>query len=43
MIDGRRMNVTMNGKLLEEVVFQIFAIACCCGWRDRSRGEVENE
>ncbi len=45
MVDskGRGMNAALKGKLLVEVVFQIFRVACCCGWRYGWRGEVKNE
>ncbi len=40
-VDCRRMNVGLNGELLEQVdCFKTFRVSCCCGWRDRRGDEV---
>lgn len=34
-VDGQRISVALNGKLIQDAVFQIFRVSCCYGWRGR--------
>ncbi len=41
MVDGKRMNVVLNGKLLEEIeCFKYLGLHVAADRRDRWRGEV---